>query len=246
MHSVHSVAASSARDAAEPSRSADLVVHLDRCLATARAIAASEDLARDAVQEALILFWTAESEPADVRGWLVRTTAHRALHHSRIGARRARREEFVAANRAELDPSGDPRLALEARELGAEIARAIRALPDEYRVVFELYELVGLDYDAIASRVGAPLGTVRSRLARARRSLRRRLERWVEFDPDCALCRDRQPSGATSQSTPTASAASDVAPSANSRPRPAREPSAPKLHAAAHIAAMVPSAKPPR
>lgn len=171
-------------------RSADLAAHLDRCLRTARAIAASEDLARDAVQEAVILFWTAESVPADARGWLVRTTAHRALHHSRCHARRARREESVAASRTELDPSFDPRRMLETRELGVEIVRAIRALPDEYRRVFELYEIGGLDYDAIAARLGVPPGTVRSRLHRARVDLRRRLQTWVEFDPDCALCRE--------------------------------------------------------
>ncbi|MCC6409631.1 MAG: hypothetical protein IT453_20925, partial [Planctomycetes bacterium] len=118
-----------------------LVRHLERCLRTARAISPSDDLARDAVQEALILFWSSEIEPSDVPGWLVRTTVHRALHHSRASSRRARREEFAAAERSELALDDEPTRVLESRELAGQIAHAVARLPDEFRVAFELREL---------------------------------------------------------------------------------------------------------
>lgn len=162
--------------------------HLDRCFAAARAIAESEDLARDAVQEALVLFWTAECEPPDVRGWLVRTTVHRALHHARSRTRSARHERYAAGERHELEHRGDPRLLLESRELLSEIMRAVLLIPDEYRTAFQLREIAGLDYDEIALQLQVPIGTVRSRLSRARACLRRRLAHLVQRDGACALC----------------------------------------------------------
>lgn len=60
------------------------------------------------------------------------------------------------------------------------VAQALEALPDEYRVVATLYFMQDLAYQEIADMVGCPVGTVRSRLHRARRLLQKGLWRIAE------------------------------------------------------------------
>ncbi len=52
-------------------------------------------------------------------------------------------------------------------------------LPDRFREVFLLREVEQLDYEAIAETLRVPVGTVRSRLARSRAALQKRLGDWV-------------------------------------------------------------------
>jgi RNA polymerase sigma-70 factor (ECF subfamily) len=61
-----------------------------------------------------------------------------------------------------------------------EVAAAIDALPEEFRVVSTLYFVEDLSYQEIADIVGIPIGTVRSRLHRGRALLQRRLWRLAE------------------------------------------------------------------
>jgi len=58
------------------------------------------------------------------------------------------------------------------RGIGAAIERAVNALAPEYRAAFLLREVHGLDYEAIAAALQIDLGTVKSRLGRARAALR--------------------------------------------------------------------------
>jgi len=62
--------------------------------------------------------------------------------------------------------------ASERARLGAAIERAMRRLTDEQRAILVLREYHELDYDAIADATGVPLGTIKSRLARARSAFR--------------------------------------------------------------------------
>jgi RNA polymerase sigma-70 factor (ECF subfamily) len=64
-------------------------------------------------------------------------------------------------------------------ELGEHIASALGSLGEDQRMVFILREYEGLDYSAIASVVGVSEGTVKSRLHRAKESLRQRLEPYL-------------------------------------------------------------------
>jgi RNA polymerase sigma-70 factor (ECF subfamily) len=65
-------------------------------------------------------------------------------------------------------------------ELGERIATALGTLGEDQRMVFILREYEGLDYSAIASVVGVSEGTVKSRLHRAKESLRQRLEPYLK------------------------------------------------------------------
>ena len=61
---------------------------------------------------------------------------------------------------------------IERRELRQRVREAIERLPERYRTVLALRELEGLPYEGIASVLGLSLGTVESRLFRARKRLR--------------------------------------------------------------------------
>jgi len=76
----------------------------------------------------------------------------------------------------ELRPHRDS----ENQELGRQIEQALAELGEDQRLAFILREYEGLDYAAIASVTGVGEGTVKSRLARARESLRARLQPWLQ------------------------------------------------------------------
>ena len=74
------------------------------------------------------------------------------------------------------EPSGSPQVApdnmLAQKRLASELRRALESLPFDQRTVVVLREIDGLSYDEIAFSLGVTLGTVKSRLTRARRALR--------------------------------------------------------------------------
>lgn len=155
---------------------------------TAIRILGCNDAAHDAVQEALIAFWRDPPEHGLERAWLIRAVIHRSLHQRRTQQRRHHWEhEAGAASAAECWICNAQR-ELELRELRSIVDAAFRALPESYRAAFVMREFEGEDYERIACRLGAPVGTVRSRLHRARGALRAQLERvLIDDDPAAAF-----------------------------------------------------------
>ena len=90
--------------------------------------------------------------------------------------RRQRWEGDAARDAFPACPLCQPDLAFERRELAQLLEDALRTLPEVYRSVFLLRELEGLEYGGIAVRLGVRVGTVRSRLNRARCALRAYLQ----------------------------------------------------------------------
>ena len=142
---------------------------LARLQRLARKILRSDDLADDAVQEALLSLWREERPPPNLDGWLVRAVVNRSLHLNRTRRRRRYHEERACLGRSEQDPAGDASRPLEIAEVARAIEAALDALPDHLRTVFVLREAEQMDYESIAESLGVPVGTVRSRLHRARR-----------------------------------------------------------------------------
>jgi RNA polymerase sigma-70 factor (ECF subfamily) len=129
--------------------------------------------AEDVVQEAALRAWRFfDSFRGDnARAWfltIVRRTGMTWLSHQ---GRRKGSDEFDEAVHTDLDAGPDPeRLAIE--RAGVESIRAaLEALPAPLREVVVLREQEGLSYKQIASIAGIPIGTVMSRLARARSRL---------------------------------------------------------------------------
>jgi len=77
------------------------------------------------------------------------------------------------------DHDYDPQRLLLNKELGTQLDRALRDLPDKLRTVVLLYDVEGLPYDEIAAIAGCPLGTVKSRLFNARAALRDKLAPYL-------------------------------------------------------------------
>ncbi len=88
-------------------------------------------------------------------------------------------EGEIAATRDVADWSASPALALEQKELGALISRAVDNLAPEYRVVLLLREMEGLTYAEIAQTTGLTMEAVKTRLNRARAMVRQRVEPYL-------------------------------------------------------------------
>lgn len=132
--------------------------------------AAIEDLAQDtfvAVFDALPRF--RPDGAARLSTWILTIAARRAIDElrRRPPAPIAVDDLVVARDRAD-GPA-------ERRQLAAALERALADLAPPYRAAFILYELHGLDYGEVARALAIDVGTVRSRLSRARAALRRAL-----------------------------------------------------------------------
>jgi len=149
--------------------------HLDSAHNVARWLVRDASLAEDIVQDAMLraLSYYAGFRGGDARPWLlqiVRNVAYNAL------AKRTQRAETSLDDdlaRNAPDPADDPEAALvKLRDL-RQLDRALAALPAELRECLVLKELEELSYKEIAQVTGVPIGTVMSRLWRARQALMR-------------------------------------------------------------------------
>ena len=134
------------------------------------------DLAQDVVQETFVRALQAlrafRSE-ADVGTWLYRIAVNVCLDGVRAAGGRTHRPLEDAG---ELPGCPGGIHAVEDRQLGAAARRALDRLPDAQRLLVVLRDLEGLSYGEIARSTGASIGTVSSRLARARARLALALE----------------------------------------------------------------------
>jgi RNA polymerase sigma-70 factor (ECF subfamily) len=154
-----------------------LLPHLDAAYNLARWLTRRDDDAQDIVQEAYLRAFKGfgQFHGGNARSWLltiVRNTCYSWL------ARNRRHVETVSLDEQAHDAASyalNPSLILE-RNIDREMLRqAIEALPIDFREVLILRELEGLSYQQISGVIEAPVGTVMSRLARARRRLQQAL-----------------------------------------------------------------------
>jgi RNA polymerase sigma-70 factor (ECF subfamily) len=115
---------------------------------------------------------------SSLRTWIYRIAVNQARNRHRFWRRRRRADQVslddhVSAH-GELPASTrtTPEDALEQKELGARLQRALNQLPFDQRTAIVLREIDGLSYDEIAFSLGVAIGTVKSRLTRARQALR--------------------------------------------------------------------------
>ena len=153
--------------------------HLDAAFNLARWLLHDELSAEDAVQEASMRAYRYIDalRGDDARPWwlgIVRNTCFTMLERKRHGPEMVELEdgEWEANQGASVHSSPDPAAQLEQRHLRAQIDAAIRELSPVLREVIVLRELEELEYAQIASIVSVPVGTVMSRLSRAREKLR--------------------------------------------------------------------------
>jgi len=157
--------------------------HLADCYALARWLTGNGTDAEDVVQEACLRAFRAVDGygGGNARAWIltiVRNTAYTWLRNNRPAELVMVDDLELAANdSAAATPGGGgsseatPEASLIAKADAARLKDAIAALPAEFRETLVLREVHGLDYREIAAVTGKPVGTVMSRLARARRRL---------------------------------------------------------------------------
>jgi RNA polymerase sigma factor (sigma-70 family) len=144
-----------------------------------------EALAEDGLQETFLRVWRAAPQ---WRGQgKVSTFLFQVAKNVGLDVRSRKLREQARTEDGSEEPCPDPEAgglapdrALEGAELRALVRRAVESLPDEQRAVLELVQTEGLTYREAAEILDLPLGTVKSRMAAAAETLRRRLLRHVK------------------------------------------------------------------
>ena len=155
----------------------------DRLLHTLVCILGSREDAKDVAQDAFVqAFRKLETfrREASFYSWLFRIAINAAVTFQR----RSRRSRVALSTDREHGvepcdehPEARPSHGIESAERQAQVRAALNQLTPEYRTALVLKEIEGLKYEEIAEQVGCPLGTVRSRIHRARAELREKLTR---------------------------------------------------------------------
>jgi RNA polymerase sigma-70 factor (ECF subfamily) len=116
---------------------------------------------------------TYDCERPNARPWLYGIATNLLAHHRRSEARRINAMARLLADRGPtVDPADDVVDRLDAAELWPPVAEALAGLPEGERDALLLYVWEELSYEEIAAALDIPIGTVRSRLHRARQLLR--------------------------------------------------------------------------
>ena len=170
-----------------------VLAYQDRVYHQAYRMLSDPAMAADATQEAFI---SAYRKLNTYRGgsflaWLLRIVTNACYDELR---RRQRRptvplepidsdSQEVESPRWMVDPGESPEDAAERLELGRAIQRCLSKLGPDFRAVAVLVDIQGLDYQEAAQVLGCALGTVKSRLARARLSIKNCLQGFRELLP---------------------------------------------------------------
>jgi RNA polymerase sigma-70 factor, ECF subfamily len=148
----------------------DVIAQLASLRRYAHTLTRDETLAEDLVHDALVRAYERRAtfrSGANLRTWLLAI-----LHNTFVDRWRQReaewRREAEASRLVETIAPADQ----ESRVRFQQIAQAFQALPDEQRAVLHLVAIDGLPYNEAARALGIPVGTLMSRLGRARAALR--------------------------------------------------------------------------
>lgn len=155
---------------------AAVLPHLDAAYNLARWLLRDDQGARDAVQEAYLRAFRFFDgfRGGDARPWLlsiVRNTCYTTLRKGMGGPELLEFDEERDSNMA-FSGLNDPEYLLSKKLESARVNSAIEALPTVFREVLVLRELEDLSYEALSETLAIPMGTVMSRLARARKLLK--------------------------------------------------------------------------
>lgn len=159
-----------------------VVRHQDRLYNTLVKVLGSADDARDVAQEAFV---HAFQKLHTFRGnsafysWLFRIAMNAAISEKRKTKRMAASvdsaREQSGTEPVDFHPDSQPSHSMELSERQQLVQTALSQLSEEFRTVLVLKEMEGMKYEEIADVIGCPVGTVRSRIHRARSEMREKL-----------------------------------------------------------------------
>lgn len=159
--------------------------HQTKVLNTAFAMLGNREDAYDAAQEVFLKVFNSIDKfcgQSSFSTWLYRVTINVCLDELRKRKRHSEGVVSISADEAgdfgELqiaDTGAGPPELIELTEVRQTVLKAIQSLDEQHRTVIILRELYGLNYKQIADILSCSLGTVKSRISRARRDLKKRL-----------------------------------------------------------------------
>lgn len=170
----------------------EALIHLyeKRVFALTRRLCPNPEDAAEAAQDAFLAVWRglpAYRGEAGFSTWLYRLTVNACMDLLRREGRRAGASgpsiDDEALNLELPAPGPSPQEEAERAELREAVEAGLRTLPEEYRAALILRELHQLSYEEIAQSLDADLGTVKSRISRGRKLLRKYLLQTGNFSP---------------------------------------------------------------
>jgi RNA polymerase sigma-70 factor (ECF subfamily) len=141
--------------------------------------AAAEDLVQDTVFKALRA-WSTFRPGSNARAWLVTILRNQFINGWRKQKRSPQEIDPESISEAVDTDNPDPEGRFFAELVDESVLAALDQLPDDFREVVILSDLEGLPYAEVAEALDIPVGTVKSRLFRARRILQGTLRRYAE------------------------------------------------------------------
>lgn len=170
-----------------------VIVYQDRVFNLAARMLGDDDAAADVTQTTFLSAYRNLStfRGGSFRAWVMRMATNacydelrRRKRHPAISLEPVNEEDEEIESPTWLaDDAVSPEGALEQSELEEALQTCLQGLPEEFRAVVILVDIDGLDYQEVAVSSGAPLGTVKSRLARARLKMRDCLRKYWELLP---------------------------------------------------------------
>lgn len=167
----------------------ELLPHIDALTTFAYHLTYSEEDAKDLVQETFLKAYRAIQsyvEGTNAKAWLFKILKNAYINQYRKKSRRPAQvdfEEFIGyqdKDESNIAEYQDLRSEIFESLLGDEVTVAINSLPIDFRTVILLCDVEGFTYEEIAKIIDIPIGTVRSRLHRARNMLKEKLRKYAE------------------------------------------------------------------
>ena len=162
----------------------------------ARAMLGDPDSAEDATQESFIKAFQSlkDFRGGSFRAWLLKIVTNSAYDILRRSHRHPTQPLIPEDDHGEeiespvwlTDPSTSVQEEVEEKEFSNDIYKTLDQLPDVYRSVLTLVDLYELDYTEAAHILQVPLGTIKSRLARARSQMKHKLQDILK--PSTSFC----------------------------------------------------------
>ncbi len=166
----------------------------DRLHAVVLGFMADADAAQEVTQEAFLRAWRGISRfkgNSRFFTWLYRIGINEAKNYLvALGRRAPTSTEFDSEEAEGFDDADQlrdintPESLLMSKQIGATVNQAMDELPEELRTAITLRELEGLSYEEIAAVMNCPIGTVRSRIFRAREAIAAKLRPLLETRKD--------------------------------------------------------------
>ena len=171
-----------------------VLAYQDMAFNLAYRMLSDDDAAEDVTQTAFISAYThlKDYRGGSFKAWLMRMVTNACYDELRRRKRRPTvpltpmdddEEEEIESPAWLADGSPSPEEQVSAEELDRAVKHCLEDLPDDFRAVVVMVDVEGLDYQEVAEVIGKPLGTIKSRLARARLKLRDCLQGFWELLP---------------------------------------------------------------